>query len=140
MESEWLQVSKILLSILADFYDAVVWMVPIFPLVSCSSSLFSMPLGTVPRALTTVGITDTFKFRKIFCSLAKSKYLSCFLPSFSFIFSTLSRFMYLSIFLLSVISLLRSAQMAKSANWDILFFLFVIIIFILHPGESSPKR
>ena len=41
-------------------------------------------LGNVPRALTTIGITVTFKFYSYFSSLAISKYLSIFSLSFTF--------------------------------------------------------
>ena len=50
------QISRTLLSILADFESAVV---KIFPLISLSL-LLTRPLGTVPSATTTTGITVTF--------------------------------------------------------------------------------
>ena len=53
---------KILLSILADLDNAVVWMVTTCPLVYTSSSAFIKPLLTVPSAPTTTGITVTFMF------------------------------------------------------------------------------
>ena len=48
LESKWqksTQLSRTLLSILADLNDAIVWMVSILPLISNSSSSFSTPLG-----------------------------------------------------------------------------------------------
>ena len=73
------QVSRILLSILADLTNAVVWMVATRPLISKSSSSFTNPLGIVPTAPFTTGITVTFHiFLVLLISL--STYLSfCFI-------------------------------------------------------------
>ena len=79
------QVSRTLLSILAVFNNAVVWMVSIRPPTSESSSPFSNPLVTVPNAPITNGITVTFRFHNFFYSLTRSRYLSFFSHSFSFI-------------------------------------------------------
>ena len=68
-ENESTQVSKTLLSILADLNNAVVWMISIRPLISMSSSPRTNPLVTVPRAPITIGFTDTFMFHSFFpCS------------------------------------------------------------------------
>ena len=53
------QVSRTLLSILADLYYAVVWMVSTRPSISKSSSSFIDPFFTVPRAPITLGINVT---------------------------------------------------------------------------------
>ena len=79
------QVSRTLLSILAVFNNAVVWMVSTRPPTSKSSMLFSNPLVTVPKAPITIGIIVTFMFHSFFNSLARSRYLSFFSHSFSFI-------------------------------------------------------
>ena len=50
-----------------------------------SSSPFSNPLVTVPKAPITIGIIVTFILHSFFNSLASSRYLSFFLHSFSFI-------------------------------------------------------
>ena len=51
-----LQISRILLGILADLSN-IVWMVSIFSVIStCSSFLFS-PLGTIPSVQIAIGIT-----------------------------------------------------------------------------------
>ena len=55
-DSKSSQISRTLLSILADFNNAVVWTVSIFPEISYSFSLFSKPLGTVSNAPTTTVI------------------------------------------------------------------------------------
>ena len=55
------QVSRTLLSILADLNNAVVWMFPIRSLISKSFSSSTNPLVAVPRAPITIGITVTFK-------------------------------------------------------------------------------
>ena len=78
--SDWnfLQVSRTLLSILADLNNAVVLMVSTRPRISKSSSPFTKPLVTVPRAPVIIGITVTFMFHNFFSSLARSKYLFFF--------------------------------------------------------------
>ena len=60
------QVSRTLLSILADFNKAVVWKVSTRPLVSQSSSLCTSPLVTVPSLPITTGIAVTFMFHVFF--------------------------------------------------------------------------
>ena len=54
------QVTRILLSILADLNNAVVSMVSTCSLISKSPSPFTNLLGIVPNALITIGITVTF--------------------------------------------------------------------------------
>ena len=97
------QVSKIL-SILAVLNNAVVWMVFTRPPISKSSSPFSNPLVTVPNAPITIGIIVTCMFHSFFTSLARSRYLSFFSHSFSFI--------------------LWSAGTAKSTVLQVLYFFF----------------
>ena len=53
------QVSRTLLSILADVYNVVIWIVSTRPLISKSSCPFTKPLVTVPRVPKTI----TFMFR-----------------------------------------------------------------------------
>ena len=77
------QVSRTLLSILAVFNNAVVWMVSTQPPTSKSSRPFNNPLVTVPKAPITIGIIVTFMFHSFFNSLARSRYLSLFSHSFS---------------------------------------------------------
>ena len=79
------QVSRTLLSILAVFSNAVVWMVPTHSPTSKSSRSFNNPSVTVPKAPITIGTIDTFVFHSFFNSLARLKYLSFFSHSFSFI-------------------------------------------------------
>ena len=68
------QVSRTLLSILAVFNNAVVWMDATRPPTSKSSRPFDNPLLTVPKALITIGIIVTFMFHIFFNSLARSRY------------------------------------------------------------------
>ena len=56
------QVSRTFNSILADLNNAVVLMVSTRPFISKSSSLYTNPLGIVPCAPITIGITVTFMF------------------------------------------------------------------------------
>ena len=79
------KVSMTLLSILANFSIAVVWMVSTHPTIFKFSSPFFKPLGAVPSAPITIVITDTFMFYSFLSSLASSMYLS-FIP-FSLIFT-----------------------------------------------------
>ena len=60
-------------------------MVSTRPPTSKSSSPFSNPLVTVPNAPITIGIIVTCMFHSFFNFLARSRYLSFFLHSFSFI-------------------------------------------------------
>ena len=78
------QISRTLLSILANLNNTAVWMVSTRSLISKSSSLCTNPLVTVLSASVTIGITVTFMFSSFFGSLAKSEYLSLALLSFSF--------------------------------------------------------
>ena len=70
------QDSRTLLSILAVLNNAVVWMVSTRPPTSKSSSPFSNPLVTVPKAPITIGIIVTCMFQSFFNSRARSRYLS----------------------------------------------------------------
>ena len=99
------QVSRILLSIMTVFNNAVVWMVSTRLPTSKSSRSFNNPLVIVPNAPITIGIIVTFMFHSFFNSLARSKYLSLFSHSFSFILS--------------------SAGTAKSTILQIFLFFFV---------------
>ena len=60
------QVSTTLPSILAVLNNAVVWMVSTRPPTSKSSSPFSNPLVTVPKAPIPIGIIVTFMFQSVF--------------------------------------------------------------------------
>ena len=110
-DSETPQVSRTLFSILAVLNYAVVWMVTTRPPTSNSYSPFNSPLVTVPYAPITIGIIVTFMFHSFFLnSPAKSRYLSFFSLSFSFI--------------------LWLAVTAKSTILQILFFfLFFFFLF-----------
>ena len=68
------QVSRTLLSILADVYNAVVWMVSTCPVLSNSSCSFGTTLCTVPSAHIITCFTVTFMFRSFCSSLARSRY------------------------------------------------------------------
>ena len=98
------QVSRTLLSILADLNNSLVWMVSTRPLISKSPSPFINPSITVPII---IGINVTFKFHSFFNSLATSRFSSLF--SFSFNFT------------------LQSAGTAKSTIWQVFFFFFFFL-------------
>ena len=107
-DSKCPQVSRTLLSILAVLNNAVVWMVSTHPPTFKSSSPFCSPLVTVPNEPITIGIIVTCMFRSFFNALARSRYLSLFSNSFSFI--------------------LWSAGTAKSTTLQVLFFLFFLLL------------
>ena len=102
------QASRTLLSILAVLNNTVVWMVSTRPPTSKSSSSFISPLVTVPKAPITIGIIVTFMLHIFYNSLARSRYLSFFSLSFSFI--------------------LWSAGTAKSTILQVLFSFLLITI------------
>ena len=60
------QVSRTILSILADFANAVIWMISTRPVISKSSSPCNNLLATVPSAPITFCITVTFMFHSFF--------------------------------------------------------------------------
>ena len=59
------QISRILLSILAVFNNAVVWMISTRPPTSKSPSLFNNPWVTGPKALITIGVIVIFMFHSL---------------------------------------------------------------------------
>ena len=101
------QVSRAPLSILAVLSNAFIWIVTTRPPTSKSSRPFNNPLVIVPKAPITIGTIVTFMFHSFFNPLARSRYLSFFSHSFSFI--------------------LWLAGTAKSTILQILFFLLIII-------------
>ena len=65
-DSKSSQISRTLLGILTDLNNAVVWMISTRPFNSRSSSLYTHPLVTVPKAPIKIGITVTFMFHSSF--------------------------------------------------------------------------
>ena len=101
------QVSRTLLSILAVFNNAVVWMVSTRLPTSKSSRPFNNPLVTVPKAPITIGIIVTFMFHSFFQFSSKVEVLISLFTFFQFY---------------SV-----SARTAKSTILQIFFCLLIII-------------
>ena len=83
------QVSGTLLSILAVFNNAEVWMVSTCLRTSLSSRPFNNPLITMLRTL--LDTIFTLIYHSFFNSQARSRYLSFFSLSFSFILSSAGR-------------------------------------------------
>ena len=106
-DSKSSHVSRTLPSILAVLNNVVVWMVSTLLPTSKSSSPFSNPLVTVPNAPVTIGIIVTFMFHNFFNSLARTRNLSFFSHSFSFI--------------------LWSVRTAKSTILQVFFCFFLLI-------------
>ena len=96
------QVSRTLLSILADLNNAIVWTVSIRPVIYRSSNPCTNPLVTVSSAPVTIGTIVTFMYHSFFNSQARSRYLSLFSHPFNFT--------------------LWSPGMAKSIILQVLFF------------------
>ena len=92
------------------------------PLISKSSSPFNNPLVIVPKAPITNGIIVNSMFYSFFNSLARSRYLSFFSHSFSFI--------------------LWSAGTAKSTILQVLFFFFFffVLLIIIRSGLLAEIR
>ena len=110
------QLSRTLLSIRAVLSNAVVWIVSTRPPTSKSSRPFNNPLIIVPKSPITIGTIVTFMFHSFFNSLARSRYLSFFSHSFSFI--------------------LWSAGTAKSIILQIVFFVVDYNYYYYYPFES----
>ena len=102
------QVNRTLLSSLSDLNTAVVWIVSTCPLISKSSIPFTNPLGIVPSAPITSGITVTFMI---------------------YAFSSLARLIYLCLFSTSLDFTLWSAGKAKSTIQQVLFFFLAFFFF-----------
>ena len=75
------QVSRTLLSILADLNNAVVWTLSTRPVISKSSSPCTNPLVTAPRAPITIDIIVTFMFHSFFQFSSK---VGIIIPLFAF--------------------------------------------------------
>ena len=114
-DSKFSQVSRTLLSILVDLNNAVVWMISSCPLISQSSSPCSNPLGIVPNALITIGLTVTYMFLFFFSSLARSRYSSLSSLSFNV--------------------MLWSAWTAKFTIWQVFLFLLLTLTRSCRPGQ-----
>ena len=71
--------------LLVDSNNAIVWMVSTCPFISTFSSPFINTSVTIWKAPITIGITVTFMCHSFFNSQARSRYLSFFSHSFSFI-------------------------------------------------------
>ena len=83
-EIEYPQVSRTLLSILAVFNNAVVWMVSTRPPTFKSSRPFNNPLVTVSKAPITIGIIVTFIFHSFFQFSSKVEVLISLFTFFQF--------------------------------------------------------
>ena len=158
------QVSRTLLSILAVLNNAVVWVISTCPPNSKSSSPYSNLLVTVPKAPIKIGILVTSMLHSFFNSLARSRYLSFFSHSFSFILwlarTTKSTILQVLFFLLIIIrsgllaEIRRSVCMSKSHRslcvlfsrtsaglciyllvWSIIIIIIVIVIIIIYSLE-----
>ena len=114
------QVSRTLLSILADLSNAVVWIFSTHPPTSESSSPFINPLVTVQSAPITIGTTFTFMFYSFFNSLAKPRFFSFLSLSFNFS--------------------LWTDGTAESTNLQVLFFFFFFFFFVLRSGRQAEIR
>ena len=130
------QVSRTLISILDILNNAVVWMVSTHPPTSKSSSPFSNPLVTVLNAPITIGIIVTFMCYSFFNSVARSRYLSFFTHSFSFILwsagtakSTILQFLLLLLLLFVVVVVVVIVFLISETGMFQNFIIFSILFF-----------
>ena len=107
-DSKSVQLSRTLLSILANLNNAVVRMIFTRLFISKSPSPFINTFLTVLRAPIIIAINVTFMFLSFFSSLVRSRYLSFFSLPFNFA--------------------LLSAGTAKSTILQVLFFYLLVII------------
>ena len=109
------EVSSTLLSILAVFNDAVVWMVPTRPPTPKSSRPFNNPLVSVPKALITIGIIITFMFHSFFQFSSMVEVLILLFTFFQFILWSARTAMstFLQIFFLFLLIIIRSGLLAE---------------------------
>ena len=77
-DSKSSQVSRTFLSIQADQYYTVVWVVSTRPLIYNFSSPLPKLWGIIPSDPITIDIFDTFMFLSFFSSLVRFQYLSLF--------------------------------------------------------------
>ena len=83
--SDCKSIFSILLSILADLNNTIVWMVSDPLIISMFPSPCINPLVTVPRAPITIGVIVTFMFHSFFFnSLLRLRYLSFFFTFFQY--------------------------------------------------------
>ena len=116
------QISRTLLSILANLNNAAVWMVSTRFLISKSSSPFTNPLGIVSTAPTTICITVTFMFH-----------------SFSVLWQGPGT--YFSFRFLSVLSSGQPERhMYTSSVFFFVFFVFFCFFFCLSQGQVFWSR
>ena len=123
-ESKCPQVSRTLLTILADFNNVVVWIDSTCPLISQSSSPFTNTLGIFPKAPMTIGITLNFGFYSFFLVLLQSLGTSFFLLSFIFTLwfartaKITSRLVLFFLFFFFFLTITRSGHLAKN-GWSV---------------------
>ena len=90
-----------------------------------SSRPFNNPLVTVPKAPVTIAIIVTFMFHSFFNSLARSRYLSLFSHSFSFILWSAGtaklRFCWFSFFFFFLLIIISSGLLAE-IRWSVCSF------------------
>ena len=112
------QVSRTILSILPVYNNVVVWMVSTRPPTSKSSSPFSNPFVTLPKAPITIGIIAPSCSIVFFNSLVRSRYLSFFSHSFSFILWSAGTARSLFSFFLFLLVTIRSGLLAE-IRWSV---------------------
>ena len=136
------QVSRTLLSILAVFNNAVVWIDSTQPPTSKSSRPFNNPWVTVLNAPITISIIITCMFHSFFNSLARSRYLSLFSHSFSFILwsSGTAKSIILQIFFFFLLIIIRSGLLAE-IRWSVCmskshYYYYYLLIRAFHISDS----
>ena len=123
---DWMTASLLkspgLFSVFWLFNNAVVWMVSTRPPTSKSFRPFNNPLATVPKAPIPIGIIVTLMFHSFSNSLARSRYLSLFSHSFSFILwsagTAKSTILQIFCFFVDLLLLLLSLLLLLFTPWE----------------------
>ena len=134
------RVLRVLLSILAILNNVSDRMLSTLPLISNSSGSISKPLGTIPSAQTTIGITVTFMFHS-FCSFFGKVQVLTY--SFSFVFIQWSAGKAKSTRLQALLFLISSWSEFNEIRWSIcipksqmiIIIIIIAVIVVVNPCE-----
>ena len=131
------RVSRTFLSILADFNNAVIWMVSTCPLISKSSSPFTHLLGIVPYVPITIGIIVTFMFHSLLSSPAMSWYFCLFIDIITFSSRLFLLLFRIPIFLIlcKKKSILNQDHLSRDVFSIDVFFLRSAVVIVCELGE-----
>ena len=137
IDSKSPQVSRTLLSILAVLNKPVVGKVSTRPLAVKSSSPFSNPFVTVPKAPITIGIIVTFMFHRFFFQFPRKVEAFILLFTFFQFYSVVSRDSNADNFANSIIIIYFSRVFHISISWWFFTGVWVTASLLKSPGLVS---